>query len=206
MSELALIRHGRTAWNRDGRLTGRADIPLTPEGRRELAGRRLPARFAAAHWLTSPLQRARQTAELLGHGDATIEAALIEMDFGAFEGRTLAELRADPNLQMAALEDRGLDFQPPGGESPRLLRERLRPLLRRLGQAGGLHVAVAHKSVIRAVFTAAYDWEMLGRPPMKLQWDRIHLFSLDPDGEPRAAEMNIAFDRQVDAQTEGIDK
>ncbi len=205
MSELALIRHGRTAWNRDGRLTGRADIPLTTEGRRDLAGRRLPARFEAAEWLVSPLRRARQTARLLGHGDATVEAALIEMDFGTFEGRTLKELRADPGLEMAALEDRGLDFQPPGGESPRLVRERLRPLLRRLGQAGGLHVAVAHKSIIRAVFAAAYDWEMLGRPPLKLRWDCIHLFSLDPDGEPVAVEMNIAFETVIELQEGGID-
>ncbi|MDP7545772.1 MAG: histidine phosphatase family protein, partial [Alphaproteobacteria bacterium] len=136
MTLLGMIRHGRTAWNNDGRLTGRADIPLTDEGRLALAGLRPPKQLDGATWHVSPLLRARQTAALLSQTEVHIDERLVEMDFGAYEGRTLEELRADPNAGMAANEDNGLDFLPPGGESPRMLQQRLRPFLADLGQAG----------------------------------------------------------------------
>ncbi|MDA1099590.1 MAG: histidine phosphatase family protein [Proteobacteria bacterium] len=207
MSLLGLIRHGRTAWNSDGRMTGRADIALTEAGRLALAGLHPPEELDGATWHVSPLIRARQTAAILsGSGDMAggmddagelganalhIEARLIEMDFGAYEGRSLEELRADPAAGMVENEHRGLDFLPPGGESPRMVQERLRPFLAELGQAGGRHIAVAHKSVIRAIFAAAYDWNMLGRPPVKLLWDRAHLFNVDGAGAVRPWRMNV---------------
>ncbi|HZD25502.1 MAG TPA: histidine phosphatase family protein [Alphaproteobacteria bacterium] len=193
MNQVAFIRHGPTAWNREGRLTGRADIPLSKEGRRLVACYRLPAALSDATWHTSPLKRARETAALLGHANARVEPRLIEMDFGAYEGRTLEELRAELGEEMRANEARGLDFQPPGGESPRMLQQRLRPFLAELGRAGGRHVAVAHKSVIRAVFAAAYDWPMTGRPPLRLRWDCAHLFGVARDGAIRPVMMNLTL-------------
>jgi len=193
MTELALIRHGRTEWNDDGRLTGRIDIPLSPQGRREVAAYRLPARLDGATWHVSPLQRARETAALLGHPSARIEPRLTEMDFGGFEGRTLAQLHAELGEEMQRNEDRGLDFQPPGGESPRAVQDRLRPFLAELALAGGCHVAVAHKAVIRAVFAAAYDWPMLGEPPVRLRWHCAHLFRLDDSGQPAPDCMNLSL-------------
>jgi probable phosphoglycerate mutase len=188
-----MIRHGRTAWNGDGRLTGRTDIPLTEEGRAALTGLVPPEEMAGAVWHVSPLLRARQTAEILSQGeiDLDIEPRLIEMSFGDYEGRTLEELHADPALDMAANEDRGLDFLPPGGESPRMVQQRLRPFLAELGQAGGKHICVAHKAVIRAIFAAAHDWNMLGRPPVKLRWEQAHLFEVDKQGNVRPQQMNV---------------
>ena len=135
---VGMIRHGRTAWNGDGRMTGRTDIPLTEDGRAALTGLRPPSRLDGAVWHVSPLIRARQTAEIISQGiiDLNIEPRLIEMSFGDYEGRTLEELRADPDMGMAENEDRGLDFLPPGGESPRMVQQRLRPFLAELGQAG----------------------------------------------------------------------
>jgi len=193
MTELALIRHGRTAWNKSGQLTGRSDIPLATEGREDVSQRIVPPLFAEATWHVSPLLRARQTAALLGHDDALIEPCLIEMNFGAFEGRTLASLRSDSTIDMAAMEDQGLDFLPPDGESPRMVRARLQPFFNKLVKAGGLHVAVAHKSVMRAVMADAYGWDMMGRPPVQLSWEHIHVFILDEAGRPRPKEMNIPF-------------
>src|SRR3546814_10532072 len=60
---------------------------------------------------------------------------LVETDWGAWEGRTLAELRADLGAGMAANEARGLDFRPPGGESPRDVQDRMRPLLAELARS-----------------------------------------------------------------------
>ncbi len=199
MTEIAFLRHGRTAWNEDGRLTGRADIALSPEGETEIGRRRLPDGFSGLTWHVSPLRRARETAELLGLCDLRVEPRLIEMDFGAYEGKTLATLREELGTAMQANEDRGLDFQPPGGESPRTVQARLRPFLQNLVSQGGRHGAICHKSVIRCVFALAYDWPMLGRPPVKLRWNCLHLFTLDDGGRPRPKQMNIPLrDRSVD--------
>ena len=123
---ICLIRHGPTAWNEGGRIQGRADIALSAAGRAEVRGWRLPAGFAGARWLTSPLRRARETAALLP-GSGVVEPRLVEMDWGAWEGWRGAELRAKAPAELAANEALGLDFRPPGGESPREVGARARP-------------------------------------------------------------------------------
>ena len=94
--ELWLLRHGMTEWARDGRHTGRTDLPLLPEGEaqaRAVAPGLASQRFAAV--LVSPLQRARRTAELAGLGEgAQICPDLQEWDYGSYEGITTAEIRA----------------------------------------------------------------------------------------------------------------
>ncbi len=95
MGELILIRHGATEWSRAGQHTGRTDVPLTAAGEQaaaalagELAARKVVAAFA------SPAQRARRTAELAGLTDVRIDPDLQEWDYGGYEGRTSAEIRA----------------------------------------------------------------------------------------------------------------
>ncbi len=92
-----LVRHGETEWSRDAKHTGRTDVPLTDEGREQarLAGRRLAGRSLALV-LTSPLQRATETARLAGLGDrAELEPDLAEWDYGDYEGRTTVEIREE---------------------------------------------------------------------------------------------------------------
>lgn len=91
MGELWLVRHGETAWSRTGQHTGRTDVPLTAYGEEQARG--LRGRLARP-WslvLTSPLVRARRTAELAGL-DAMDAADLVEWDYGHAEGRTTADL------------------------------------------------------------------------------------------------------------------
>lgn len=194
MTTISFLRHARTSWNDEGRLTGRADIPLSPAGREEIACLQPPAHVAGATWHVSPLRRARETAALLGAPACRSEQRLIEMDFGDFEGKTLSELRTTLGSAMSENEARGLDFQPPGGESPRMVQSRLLPFLRELAANGGNHVAVCHKSVIRCVVALAFDWPMQGRAPVKLQWDRMHRFLLDAQGHPCPDGMNIPLE------------
>lgn len=192
MTRLALLRHGRTAWNDEGRLQGRADVPLTEQGKALLRAVRLPDHWRAAAWYVSPLRRARESADCLGLR-ATVDERLIEMSFGQFEGKTLPELRDDPDLDMAELEAGGLDFQPPQGESPRQVQDRLRPWL--AGLAGGPDVgALTHKGVIRALYADACGWPMLGKPPDRLRWDRLHVFDVAPGGALAVHELNIAME------------
>lgn len=94
---LVVVRHGETEWSRSGRHTGRTDLALTDRG--EAVVRKLADRLSArtfAEVLTSPLQRARRTTELAGYGDrAEVVSDLAEWDYGADEGRTTAEIRAE---------------------------------------------------------------------------------------------------------------
>jgi broad specificity phosphatase PhoE len=109
-----LARHGETAWSLSGRHTGLTDLPLTERGQRN--ARRLGQRLnglAFAKVFTSPLQRAAQTCMLAGFGDtAEVDRNLVEWNYGDYEGRRTAEIRAErPDWQL---------FRDgcPGGESP----------------------------------------------------------------------------------------
>ena len=191
----ALLRHGETIWTRDKRVQGRTDVPLSESGYRALSACRLPPPWAAVQQvLTSPLARCRQTATALGLTKAAVEPRLVEMDWGQWEGRRLADLRAELGSQMADNEARGFDFQPAGGESPRMVLARIRPWLRQQATAGSATVAISHRGVIRVIFALATGWDMLGRPPAKLDWSALHAFSLAADGMPSVLQLNMALD------------
>src|ERR1700722_10125320 len=158
MARLALLRHGPTAWTAERRLQGRTDLPLSPAGRAAVTNWHMPREVDGFAWVTSPLKRARETAALLGHGEARTDQRLIEMSFGEWEGKRLVEISAELGPAMAALEDRGLDFCAPGGESPRQVQQRLAPFLLETGEGGVDRLAVAHKAVIRALYALATGW------------------------------------------------
>jgi probable phosphoglycerate mutase len=168
MTRVLLIRHGPTAWNASGRIQGRIDVELSDRGRAEVRRWRLPAAFADARLVSSPLRRARETAELLTGRAPRIDPRLSEMDWGRFAGRRLADLRAEAPEDMASNEARGLDFRPPAGESPRDVCARLQALLGDLAADPRPVVAVCHKGVIRAALVLATGWDMRGRPPLRL--------------------------------------
>jgi probable phosphoglycerate mutase len=115
---------------------------------------------------------------------------LIEMDWGDWEGETLADLRARGGEAMAANEARGLDFRPPGGESPAEVQSRVLGWLADVAAAERDVAAVTHKGVIRVVMAKALGWDMRGKPPVRLDWTRAHVFDATPDGEPRAVGLN----------------
>lgn len=193
---LAVIRHAPTAYNEAGRIQGRHDVPLSAAGRAAVAKWQLPPALNSGYaWKTSPLLRCRETAAKLGIPNAGIEPALIEMDWGEWEGRTLDDLRRELGEAMTMMEAKGLDFRPPGGESPRNVQARLYPWLRALAQSGRNTAAVTHKGVIRALYAAATGWPMLGKAPDKLNWCCAHLFAIAPDGRPAVHHLNLPLDR-----------
>jgi broad specificity phosphatase PhoE len=187
VSTLLLIRHGMTEWNETRRLQGRADLGLSPRGRAEVLSWRLPGAWSGARWLSSPLRRARDTAALLTAAPVGIDRRLIEMDWGAWEGRRLADLRAADPAGMAANEARGLDFRPPGGESPREVALRMRGLAAALAGEPGPVVAITHKGVVRAALALATGWTMLEKPPLRLAPSHALALDCHPEGRVELA-------------------
>lgn len=191
MTLLAMLRHGETQWSRERRIQGRTDIPLCDEGRASIRQSILPREVQGMRVVSSPLARCVETASLLGFEEAAREPRLVEMHWGEWEGRQLEDLRAALGEAMRANEDLGLDFTPPGGESPRQVLERVSGWLAETAATGEPTLAIAHRGVIRAVFCAASGWDMRGRPPLKLDWNAIHIFRLDAAGRPSLYRMNV---------------
>lgn len=96
MSEVVLVRHGETEWSRAGRHTGSTDLELTVEGESQAraVGAALRGRTFALV-VSSPLARARRTAELAGFPAAQVDPDLAEWDYGGYEGLTTAQIRAE---------------------------------------------------------------------------------------------------------------
>jgi broad specificity phosphatase PhoE len=181
--KLALLRHAVTDWNLEKRVQGRIDQPLSATGLRQFQDLALPPKFVAYRWYCSPLRRATQTAELLGLTAIDIEAALIEMNWGDWEGEILKPLRKQLGDEMRDNERRGIDFCPPGGESPRQVQVRLQTWLRQIAVSKQDTAAVVHKGIIRCVYALACDWDMCGESPVDFAWDAIHQFELSADGK-----------------------
>jgi len=187
---ICLIRHGATAWNAAGRIQGRRDVPLSEAGQARVRSWRLPESLEAAVCITSPLRRAVETAAMLGFVSPSQDSRLTEMDWGEFEGHTLAELRAELGPAMRELEAAGLDFRPPGGESPREVTARLGDAFKDIAATGRDTVVVAHKGILRASLVLACGWDMLGKPPVRYEPERALIHRVDASGA-------IAFEAAV---------
>jgi probable phosphoglycerate mutase len=153
---IAFVRHGQTAANRAGLLQGRVDPPLTELGRRQ--GARLAEALAGerpARVFTSPLRRARETAELvarLAGAGIEVDERLVELDYGEWDGRPIGDVSAEDWASWR----RDPGFAPPGGESLRQVAARVGEFCTaRLPRDDGIVVAVSHVSPIKAAVTWA---------------------------------------------------
>jgi probable phosphoglycerate mutase len=149
-----LVRHGETAWSRDGRHTGNTDLPLTDTGREQAAAVAplLAGHAFAASW-SSPLQRARQTAELAGVR-AEPREDLRELDYGDYEGLTTPQIRE--TVPGWTLFTHAL----PGGETLDAAAARADRVIADAETVGGDVLLIAHGHILR-ILTARW----LQQPP-----------------------------------------
>jgi len=170
------VRHGETLWNREGRLLGWTDLPLTPEG--EAQARALKGLLPPLPAFSSDLVRARRTAELAGfRPEATW--ALREIHFGALEGAPWEAL--EPAYKEALLRFQG--FHPPGGESLEDFQERVFRFLEGLKAPALLFT---HGGVVRAALRAVGEDGLV--PPgsvLVVDWPRR---VLDRLGAPQSGQ------------------
>ncbi|MBV9197983.1 MAG: histidine phosphatase family protein [Solirubrobacterales bacterium] len=149
--QIVVVRHGQTEWSKSGQHTSRTDLPLIDEGRdRAQALAPKLAGWSFSLVLSSPLERARETAELAGFGGRLeLEENLREWDYGDYEGLTTPEIRS---------ENGGWDLWRdgcPGGELPGEVAVRADRALARLRAAGGDALVFAHGHILR-VLTARW--------------------------------------------------
>jgi broad specificity phosphatase PhoE len=177
---VAFLRHGRTAWNHDGRLQGTTDIPLAENGRAHLETLVPPAPWPLADLVSSPLSRARASAEAISGGRSpTVHANLREMSWGNWEGLKGEDLSRDHPDAYRPLSEWGWDFRPPGGESLREVWDRVSPWLFALRDPT---LAVTHMGVMRVVLAQAHDWTFQGPPPFQIKRDRLYIVHVSRNG------------------------
>ena len=195
-TRLLIVRHGRTAWNIDGRFQGQLDIPLDEVGLTQAAAvarrlalelQRTQERPAAIY--ASDLSRAWQTARRIQNAIAetiqpdpfpplVLEPRLREMHFGEWQGQTYGEIQACQPDALATWEADWLNNAPPGGETLTQLVERVQAVYREILAAhpDGTVLLVGHGGALQALLCMA-----LGLPPERfwqLQWDNTGLADL----------------------------
>jgi broad specificity phosphatase PhoE len=150
-----LVRHGESVWNAENRLCGRSDIPLSDAGRRQaksLAENLKPISFEALY--TSPLVRAFETARLIADSvglEPIPDSRLVELDYGQWEGRTLADIMQNDAQAFRAWDAKPAQHAPPGGESGLAAQQRIVSFLDFLAgkYEQGRVLAILHKTVCR---------------------------------------------------------
>jgi broad specificity phosphatase PhoE len=175
MGEIVVVRHGQTEWSRSGQHTGVTDLPLLPEGEED--ARRLGAVLAQrhiTHAFISPRIRARRTAELAGLLDGSIDSHidedLVEVDYGAYEGRTTKEISDELGRPWSLWADGTVPGATPGETLAQVAQrvdrvlDKVRPLL-----TDGDVALFAHGHVLR-ILTARwlqFGPEAGGRLPLE---------------------------------------
>src|SRR3954453_6365353 len=152
--KVVLVRHGETEWSRTGRHTGLTDIPLSQTGeyKAELVGDAL-AGIPFALVLTSPLERARETARIAGFPDAIPDDNLLEWDYGGYEGITSREIMERRGARWTIWTDGVPPGETPGESAADIhrradaLRDRVQPYLDR----GERVLAFSHGHFLRAL-------------------------------------------------------
>jgi broad specificity phosphatase PhoE len=146
MGDVWLVRHGETEWSATGKHTGTTDIPLTEKG--EASARELAPRLAEETFelvLTSPLQRARRTAELAGFPDAQVDHDLVEWGYGDYEGITTDQIRESvPGWTVWT-------HPSPGGETAEEVSARLDRVVDRCRATPGDVLLVGHGHALRGL-------------------------------------------------------
>jgi len=144
--ELWLVRHGETEWSKAGRHTSTTDLPLTEHGV-EVA-RALAPRLAGIDFdlvLTSPRQRARRTAELMGYVGAEVDDDLAEWAYGDYEGITT------PAIRERAPGWTVWTGPIPGGETAEQVSDRLDRVIKRVRACPGRSLVFGHGHALRAL-------------------------------------------------------
>ena len=173
-----LVRHGETEWTLSGQHTSRTDLPLTAEG--ELQAVAIGRLLADHHFdavLSSPMQRAVNTAKLAGFGDRVqTNDALTEVDYGDYEGLTTNEiLGRAPGWEL--FRDGS-----PGGETPQQIEHRIDALLGEIHTLGPNVLLFGHGHCMRAIGARFLELPVAFGTRLRLDPSSVSVLSHERDG------------------------
>ena len=188
ITRLIAVRHGETAWNVDTRIQGQLDVGLNATGlwQARRVGQALAEEDIGAIY-ASDLSRAWQTAQEIAqpHG-LTVhpEPGLRERAFGRFEGMSFAEIEATLPDQARRWRERDPEFEPEGGESLLVFRERVTRIASKLAarHPGQLVALVAHGGVMDVLYRAATRQELQAPRTWQLGNAAINRMLWTPEG------------------------
>lgn len=197
MTQILLVRHGQTEWNRIERFRGRIDVPLNAVGRRqaEQTGAWIAARWQVSAVYSSPLSRAVDTAQAIArHYDLVVipNPGVIDLNLGDWQGKTPQQVQETWPEDFATWLNHPEDIRFPGGETLDELRARTREAIRVLGERhpDETIVVVAHTDVNRAILLNVLNW------PTNRIWQlgqdncAINIIYME-DGQAKIISMNI---------------
>lgn len=187
-TRFGIMRHGETEWNRDKRIQGQSDSPLTALGRE--TARRWARWLASGPWdrlLVSDLGRARKTAAIINAQlklPQTADDRLREQDWGAWTARTIAELRRAEPDRLHRMEAKGWLFQPPDGESREAVWQRSSHALCDAARQwpGQSILVIAHGGVIKSLLYRLMGRRFLPSEPPVLLPRALHRLRHGPQG------------------------
>ena len=200
---LGLLRHGQTVWNLEKRIQGRMDSPLTNDGIHRC--RKWARHLASPAWswdriITSPLPRARKTAEYINENltiPMAVDDGLREQDWGLWEGLTIGEVKKNFPNQLEQQVSLGWSFCPPQGESRLEVSERVTGALAALVKKhpGEQLLIITHQGVIKSLIYRIENRQFLPEEKELINSNRLHTITGN-SGVFSGATYNIALTEQ----------
>ncbi|BHH84399.1 histidine phosphatase family protein [Desulforhopalus sp. 52FAK] len=182
-SLFGLLRHGETEWNTQKKIQGLKNSPLTPWGISQTRAW-LPT-LQKWDWdqiYASDLGRVKQTVALLNEGlhiPFHFDVRLREQNWGDWEGRTIASIRAEQAEQLKTRVARGWDFSAPGGETRASVRDRVFTVLKEIADnsPGKKTLIVCHQGIIKAILYHLSNRAFLPEEDSIVKANNLHLIT-----------------------------
>lgn len=179
---LALLRHGQTVWNEEGRIQGHADSPLSRKGIQQVKEwTQFLSTVTIHNIIASDLGRVRETVSIIQNQlkNVSVEwnASLQEQAWGAWQGKTFADLRKNHGEILKAQIQAGWEFRPPGGESRKEVLQRALPVIQNITQdyPGKNILVVCHEGIIKSLIYHLAKRNFLPEEKKLLQKRDLHL-------------------------------
>ena len=188
ITRFGLVRHAQTIWNREKKIQGQKDTPLTSNGKTQaLRWGQALKQFSWDRILASDIGRAWETAKIINQAlslSLQTDSRLREQDWGEWEGLRRAEIELSHTHVLEEQVKRGWEFRPPNGESRKEVLERVRSALAEVGSRyGGEQILViCHQGVIKALVYELENRKFRPEEPKLIDKNSLQLLSWNDDG------------------------
>ena len=187
-TRFGLIRHAQTVWNREKRIQGHSDSPLTADGEKQASSwGKILSQFSWDRILASDTGRALATAEIINTDlkiSLTTETRLREQDWGQWVGKTVRQIEAQAPQVLDEQVYAGWNFCPPGGEPRHSVLKRSQEALQEAAERypGEILLVVTHEGVVKSLIYHLCGRKFLPGEPAILKSYQLHWLVCDSSG------------------------